>query len=117
MDFQTHNDIDVNINMSHLQGYVDANWDELVALFGEPEYLMDKVDWEWSIQFEDGTVATVYNWKNGPSYGGYAMPDRIKTWHIGGFNPHAHTLVNKVLSDYRQGNVFPVPDTDWSGRV
>ena len=42
-----------------------------------------KTDWQWIIRAEDGTVATVYNWKNGPNSGGFKA-DCIAEWNIGG---------------------------------
>ncbi|CAB4133861.1 hypothetical protein UFOVP263_27 [uncultured Caudovirales phage] len=92
MKFVTHNTSDVNINGTSLQGYIQANYYDLVELFGEPnsgdEY---KIDAEWDILFEDGTVATIYNWKDGKNYcGSDGFPvDDITDWHIGGFNKEA----------------------------
>jgi hypothetical protein len=82
----------VDINGSCLQGYIAANYHDLVEVFGEPsngdEY---KIDAEWDILFEDGTVATIYNWKNGYNYcgmGGLHVDD-ITDWHVGGFSKQA----------------------------
>ena len=65
MGFVTHNDEDFDeqaINGSHRQGYVQADYERLLGLFGKPHdgdgY---KVDWEWNIEFEDGEIATIYN--------------------------------------------------------
>ena len=50
------------------------------------ELVNGKVDVEWNIMFNDGVVATIYNWKNGPASMGTngTNPVDIKTWHIGG---------------------------------
>jgi hypothetical protein len=70
-----------------LQGYVKASYDQLVKVFGDPTYNEtsgdDKVDFEWVLKFNDGTEATIYNWKD---YDGglYAMSTPDYTWHIGG---------------------------------
>ena len=101
MKFITHNDEQVNANGTHLQGYVDANYAQLLGKLGKPHdgdgY---KTDWEWNIEFEDGTVATIYNWKNGPNYGGDFLeitPDMIREWHVGGFNSEALENVKRIL--------------------
>jgi hypothetical protein len=87
-------------NGTSLKGYITATFDELVTAFGEPgtgdEY---KVDAEWVIEFEDGTVATIYNWKDGRNYcgsDGLAVED-ITDWHIGGFGQSAVDRVEYVL--------------------
>ena len=72
--FYTHSRIDVNddrVMRTHLQGYINANYDYLVLQFGEPDKnnLDDyKIDASWAIRFSDGEVATIYNWKNGVNY-------------------------------------------------
>lgn len=74
---------------THLQGYVGADRRTLEQVFGEPhEFVQDdgmwdgKVTTEWIIQFADGAVATVYDWKR---YGqGSPALDEFITWHIGG---------------------------------
>lgn len=89
-----------------LQGYITADFDELVAIFGEPEWVdSDKVDVEWILEFADGTVATIYNWKNGPNYlGDEGLPPEVnEDWHIGGRSQRAVELVEAALFDYRQG--------------
>ena len=55
-----------------------------------------KLDAHWSIEWEDGKVATIYNWKNGLNYNdkiirgsdhyGIQLTD-IREWHIGGKDP------------------------------
>ena len=86
MTFKTHNDTDINVAGTSLSAYLYTTFDKLVETFGEPttadEY---KVDWEWMIEFDDGSVATVYNWKNGPNYCGIdgLQSYEITKWHIG----------------------------------
>jgi copper oxidase (laccase) domain-containing protein len=101
MKYFTHNDSDdVCANGTCLQGYLTANYNNLVALFG-PSTDADgyKVDWEWVIKFEDGTVATIYNWKNGPNYGYDRAPTSIQTWHIGGNTERSVAYVEKLYQD------------------
>jgi hypothetical protein len=100
MKYTTHNEAEIDINGTHLQGEIQANYIDLVDAFGEPttgdEY---KVDAEWMIVFEDGTRATIYNWKDGINYcGEQGTPtDEIKDWHIGGYNFDAVQRVREVL--------------------
>ena len=88
-----------NINGTSLRGCVTTTYDVLVATFGAPDFgpndmTGDKVTCEWCIQFEDGTVATIYEWKNG-----YTPMDRAQ-WNIGGKSDEA---VTHVINAVRQG--------------
>tara|TARA_R100001163_G_scaffold64723_1_gene59661 strand:- start:367 stop:678 length:312 start_codon:yes stop_codon:yes gene_type:complete len=101
MTFETHNETTVLSGGTCLQGYITIDFDKLVAVFGEPcEGDQYKVDWEWEIEFDDGTVATVYNWKNGPSYCGEQGLNQyqIKEWHVGGRSRTAVNLVENALN-------------------
>jgi len=98
---RTHDDPDIIVGTS-LQGYVDVKYNDLVELFGEPcegdEY---KVDAEWVIEFNDGTIATIYNYKDGPNYGeeyGYKdIRNKNTNWHVGGKNERALAHVIHAL--------------------
>lgn len=92
--FSTDN---VEINGTWLQGYTVATRRELEAAFGEPEFWGegDKVTTEWAIRFDDGTVATIYDWKR-YEMGAPEMDERI-TWNIGGSDPIAVERVEDVL--------------------
>jgi len=93
----------VNINGTCLQGYISANYYDLVQLFGEPnEGDGYKIDAEWDIEFDDGTIATIYNYKNGFNYcGNGGMPmDDIKNWHVGGFTKQALINVQDLFKQY-----------------
>ena len=81
-------------NMTSLQGYVQAHYHQLVEVFGEPEGGGDKTTVEWCLAFEDGTVATIYDWKE------YETPMYEYNWHIGGKSKQA---VARVESAFRQG--------------
>jgi hypothetical protein len=90
-----------SVNGTSLQGYINANYVELLEAFGEPTdgdgY---KVDAEWVIVGDDGTVATIYNWKDGRNYcgrDGMAVWD-IRNWHIGGHSQDAVDLVHESLN-------------------
>jgi hypothetical protein len=99
MDFVTHHSKEININGSHLQGYIDAGYAELVALFGKPHGSDGhKVDAEWNVEFSDGTVATIYNYKNGRNY-------------IGGFTKQAVDKV-QIAIDLHREQAEPKPETE-----
>jgi hypothetical protein len=81
-------------NGTCLQGYMEATYDQLVEVFGEPEGGGDKTTVEWCLAFEDGTVATIYDWKE------YQTPMGRYNWHIGGRN---NLAVARVQQAFRQG--------------
>ena len=88
-----------------LQGYITAPYAELVELFGKPHDFFDdfKCDAEWYVEFDDGTVATIYNWKNGRNYLGDDAPpvEAITSWNIGGNTTEAADKILEVSSHYR----------------
>lgn len=99
---KTHNDIDIDPSGTSLQGYIQTTYYELLALFGEPMggdgY---KVDAEWNVLFDDGAIATIYNWKNGPNYLGTDGLDvtDIMEWHVGGHSKDVVDRVTQVLKE------------------
>lgn len=109
MNFETFNDESGwgIADRTSLQGYIDASYEELVAVFGEPDRVCDeyKVDAEWTIRFENGVVATIYNYKDGKHYCGEEGLDveDIRDWHIGGgYGQEAAILVQEELGHYRE---------------
>ena len=83
-----------DVNMTSLQGYMEAYYHQLVEVFGEPEDGGDKTTVEWCLSFEDGTVATIYDWKE------YETPMGRYQWHIGGRSQKA---VDRVTRAFKQG--------------
>ncbi len=66
----------------------DVSFSILVDILGMPGKGDGfKIDAEWDIEFADGTIATIYNYKDGPNYlGERGTPViEITNWHIGGF--------------------------------
>jgi hypothetical protein len=91
MTIQFENDPTVSINGTCLQGYIETTYDELVNVFGQPTELEgDKVTREWILQFSDGTVATIYDWKQ------LETPMEYYPWHIGGMSQRAVDLVTQA---------------------
>jgi hypothetical protein len=80
-------------NGTHLQGDVTATKRDLKGLLGKPLfesfYADDKVLTEWIIEFKDGMVATLYDWKLDEPL---QMDDNY-AWHIGG---HKKEVVERV---------------------
>lgn len=106
MNFKTHNDKNIDINMTHLLSYCEnlTRYDDLVAAFGQPtEGDGYKVDAQWCIEFEDGKIATVYNYKTGKNYVGKGglSTDLLSgsDWHIGGHDPIVVERVHKILRE------------------
>jgi hypothetical protein len=90
-----------DVNGTSLRGYITTSYDELAEIFGEPDYgpndhSGDKVTCEWSLQFEDGTVATIYEWKHG-----YTPMDRCQ-WNIGGKSMDAVVRITQTVERYRE---------------
>jgi len=81
-----------NTSGTHLHGYINRTYAQLVEVFGEPHFRYipragaeDKIDVEWAFEFPDGRVFTVYNWKNGKAYCGTDGMDveDMTQWNIG----------------------------------
>ena len=91
-------------NMSCLQGHVNINYFKLVELFGEAgEGDPCKIQKEWTLKFEDGTIATIYDYKWGDCYNGHGNGTHyteVPEWNIGGFNLNA---VHHVLDVIQNG--------------
>jgi hypothetical protein len=79
------------VNGTSLKGSVYTTYADLVETFGEPEAGGDKTTVEWALRFEDGTVATIYDWKT------YATPMGPYDWHIGGKSKMAEVRVTQAL--------------------
>jgi hypothetical protein len=75
------------------QGKIEASYDTLCEVFGEPEVLDDdKVQVQWAIKFSDGTLATIYDWKDAN------RTSEILKWHIGGHSEAAvYNVVDEVI--------------------
>lgn len=79
----------IDINGTHLQGYIEISYANLVRVLGDPEMMDDKVQVQWDLKFSDGTIVTIYDWKERKN------PSDITFWHIGG---HSEEAVKKVKS-------------------
>ena len=74
------------------QGKIDTSYHRLVETFGLPEYFEDddKVQVQWAIKFNDGTLATIYDWKD------VKRASEVTEWHIGG---HSQAAVVNVIDE------------------
>lgn len=94
------------LNGTHGLGTIETTRGALVKAFGEPQYEElsgDKTTVEWDIEFEDGTIATVYDYKreDGGYYDGKGvlLDDFTEyDFSIGGNDPKAVELVKEALS-------------------
>lgn len=87
---------------THLQGYVVADYTDIVEKFGEPTFVEggDKTNSEWHLDFkvatEDGedfdyVTAIIYDWKERET------PVGKYRWHIGGHDYRAVEAVHEVM--------------------
>mgnify|MGYP000554292960 CR=1 FL=1 len=78
-----------------LQGTINTSYDRLVELFGQPIQMEEtdgKVQVEWAIKFTDGTLATIYDWKEDKT------ASAVTEWHVGGHTQHAlYNVIDEVI--------------------
>ena len=88
-------------NGTSLQGYVNAHYNQLVEMFGEPYTNPDnhKPDVEWIVSTPYGP-ATIYNYKNGYSYLGLSglKIGEMDEWHVGGKNMESYKWTMQQLT-------------------
>lgn len=99
MKFVTHNEKEINFDGCR-QGSIKTTYDELYKVFGRPrESDGYKVDAQWDIEFEDGTIAYIYNYKNGKNYNGDEGMDvvDITDWHIGGESEKSVERIKEII--------------------
>ena len=82
---------DALVSGTSLQGHITTTYAELVEKFGEPNPGGDKTTVEWALDFEDGTTATIYDWKYGET------PMHKAEWNIGGKNSDAVFRVYETM--------------------
>lgn len=93
------------------RGEIDTTYGELVEVFGPPDYGpdhydLDSVTCEWRLRFEDGTVASIYDYKSGLVY-----TQMVRyPWHVGGHTERAWDLVMDQIRWHRDPLVRMVLD-------
>ena len=112
MKYLTHNDKKIETD-GHLQGYIDADYNILVKLFGKPSDFYDdyKSDAEWQIQFKDGIKCDIYNYKDGKNYCGDdgLEVEEIREWHIGGNDKVVVERIQKLLNGEKMFQLMNKP--------
>jgi len=91
-----------------LIGYLTCSYDQVVSKYGLPIEVNDyKVDAEWIIEWEDGIIGTIYNYKNGKNYlGDDGDPvSKITHWNIGGKKNIVESRINNDIK-----NSWPILD-------
>ena len=90
---------DALVNGTHYVGEIPIYYHELIEIFGRPHSGpnadLDKVTCEWRLQFQDGTVATIYDWKTDRT------PMGMYDWHIGGHDDRALSCVWDTITFHR----------------
>ena len=100
---------DANVNMTSSKGEFPITYSELVEIFGRPKYgpndhNLDKTTCEWALTFEDGTIATIYDYKVGYT------PMGEYEWHIGGHDAQAYTHIVDCIIQHRDKLVKMIRD-------
>lgn len=94
--FVTHNEEAISGNGTSFKGYLPSTLKNLVDIFGEPfDGDGDKTNFEWAIRFDDGTIATIYDWKSTFS----PLEDEKVVWHVGGFRGEAIDKVDEIIKE------------------
>lgn len=80
------------------QGTIRATYAELVHAFGMSDDGADSNTWDkstchWTLQLEDGSIATIYDWKIMGD-----TPRQPYNWHVGGYSPAALRKVQKIFN-------------------
>ena len=92
------------VNGTSLQGNINVSYSTLVEIFGTEHSDGDgyKVDAEWMLQFSNGVVARIYNYKDGQNYCGEdgLLVEDITDWHIGGKSRLAEKTVEQYIEQY-----------------
>jgi hypothetical protein len=83
-----------------LVGYFNGTRQEIEERFGAPtfftNYDSEKVTVEWIIEFEDGTTASIYDWKRYTA--GTPAMNEFYEWHVGGQDEKSVKLVADALA-------------------
>jgi hypothetical protein len=102
-----------------LQGHIETTRAKIQEAFGEPTFYEagDKVTVEWGLRFEDGTIATIYDWKRYED-GAPELYEEIQ-YNIGGLTEEAAARVKEVLETPKakiQRSLF-IEGREWFDKV
>ena len=83
-------------NGTSLKGYVETTYKNITKKLGEESFYEnsseEKTQSEWILEFKDGKIATIYNYKTGRT------PIEKYDWHIGGHDVEVVKRVQDILS-------------------
>ena len=75
--------------------FENVSFEELVELFGNPITTEDNdIRFQWLIEFEDGLLATIYDWK--VDYSQKCVMTQPIEWHVGGHDPRVMDRIYKL---------------------
>lgn len=97
MRFKNVSDSQLSIGTSFIGSYTTTR-EHLEKVFGKPSVTYGeghKVTVEWILEFEDGNVATIYDWKRYEE--GTPDWDEVYSWHIGGKTATSVDLIKTAL--------------------
>lgn len=104
MNYVTHNqNKEIDTCYTSLIACIDVDYATLKRIFGKPTFGDGyKVDAEWEIEFEDGKVATIYNYKSGKNYNGSngTPKTKIRDWHIGGREEVVADRIKEIIKKH-----------------
>lgn len=98
MKFRTDNHgSSIETQQVSLQGYIQATLADLTRAFGAPAVGEpgDRIIACWAIEFEDGSVATIYAWKLSE----LPEPSATVSWNIGGVTPRVVALIHDAFRE------------------
>jgi len=94
------------------QGKIYTRYHELENIFGKPFYgpgleqknapsdpSFYRATCQWRIQFEDGTVALIYDNRQSQT------PMGMYQWFVGGLTARSYELVNQTLQEYQKNKL------------
>ena len=112
------------IDGTSLQGEISTTKAQLIETFGAPNWESsfdptfhtgEKVTIEWAMVFEDGTLATIYDWKRYEE----GTPDlnEVYRYHIGGMSPLAVERVTEALNKKSIKRSLFIEAREWFDKV
>ena len=103
MEIRYINDMRTDSNGTSGKGGFVCKYETLVKVLGEPLKGSDdfKTQAEWNIEYKDGTITTIYDWKQGKGYLGEQgiEPEDVVEWNVGGNNP-SKEMTMEHLKDF-----------------
>ena len=92
----------VETNGTSNKGHLNTSYEYLVQKLGKEHFGESgdaKIMCEWAFEFKDGSIGTIYNYKNGINYDpkdGF-IKDHIPNWEIGGNSDRVIHHINNLL--------------------